>query len=79
MAAHDNSVTCLQFDNKRIVSGGNDGHVKLWDIQTGTSIRELTSAGNAVWRLAFNDTKAVILLQREGKTIMEVLDFEADS
>ncbi|CAG8626996.1 1972_t:CDS:2 [Paraglomus occultum] len=79
MAAHDNSVTCLQFDNKRIVSGGNDGHVKLWDIRTGTFIRELTSAGNAVWRLAFNDTKAVILLQREGKTIMEVLDFEADS
>ncbi|CAG8701682.1 2623_t:CDS:2, partial [Rhizophagus irregularis] len=77
IAAHDNSVTCLQFDEKRIVSGGNDGHVKLWDIETGDFIREMTSAGNAIWRLAFQETKAVVLLQREGKTVMEVLDFDA--
>jgi F-box and WD-40 domain protein CDC4 len=76
IAAHDNSVTCLQFDEKRIVSGGNDGHVKLWDIETGDFIREMTTAGSAVWRLAFQETKAVVLLQREGKTVMEVLDFD---
>ncbi|CAG8757536.1 15529_t:CDS:2 [Racocetra persica] len=77
IAAHDNSVTCLQFDEKRIVSGGNDGHIKLWDIETGEFIREMTTSGNAVWRLAFQETKAVVLLQREGKTVMEVLDFDA--
>jgi hypothetical protein len=37
----------------------------------------MTTAGNAVWRLAFQETKAVVLLQREGKTVMEVLDFDA--
>ena len=29
MAAHDNSVTSLQFDDKIIVTGGSDGYVKV--------------------------------------------------
>ena len=28
--AHDNSVTSVQFDNRFIISSGNDGQVKLW-------------------------------------------------
>jgi preprotein translocase subunit YajC len=32
MAAHDNSVTSLQFDNKIIVTGGSDGYVKVTTI-----------------------------------------------
>lgn len=30
LCAHDNSVTCLQFDDRFIVTGGNDGRIKLW-------------------------------------------------
>lgn len=30
LCAHDNSVTCLQFDERFIVTGGNDGRIKLW-------------------------------------------------
>ena len=50
MAAHDNSVTSLQFDDKIIVTGGSDGYVKvlipstLMTIRSGTSRQELTSA-----------------------------------
>ena len=32
MAAHDNSVTSLQFDEKIIVTGGSDGFVKVFPI-----------------------------------------------
>ncbi|KAF2729954.1 F-box/WD repeat-containing protein pof1 [Polyplosphaeria fusca] len=75
LAAHDNSVTSLQFDNTRIVSGGSDGRVKVWDLKKGTLVRELSSPAEAVWRVVFEEEKAVIMASRAGRTIMEVWSF----
>ena len=72
LAAHDNSVTSLQFDNTRIVSGGSDGRVKVWDLKNGTLVRELSTPAEAVWRVVFEEEKAVIMASRGGRTIMEV-------
>lgn len=78
ICAHDNSVTCLQFDERFIVSGGNDGRIKLWDIKTGNFIRELSKPCEAVWRVTFRDDKCAILCKRGGKTVLEVLSFVPD-
>ena len=75
LAAHDNSVTSLQFDDSRIVSGGSDGRVKIWDLRTGTLIRELSQPAEAVWRVAFEEERSVVLASRQGRTVMEVWDF----
>lgn len=75
LAAHDNSVTSLQFDEHRIVSGGSDGRVKVWDLQAGTLIRELSQPAEAVWRVAFESETAVVMASRNNRTIMEVWDF----
>ncbi|KAJ5758605.1 hypothetical protein N7520_005761 [Penicillium odoratum] len=75
LAAHDNSVTSLQFDNNRIVSGGSDGRVKVWSLQTGQLLRELSTPAEAVWRVAFEEEKAVIMASRSGRTVMEVWSF----
>jgi F-box and WD-40 domain protein CDC4 len=75
LAAHDNSVTSLQFDSSRIVSGGSDGRVKVWSLQTGQLLRELSTPAESVWRVAFEDEKAVILANRSGRTVMEVWTF----
>ncbi|OJJ32338.1 hypothetical protein ASPWEDRAFT_53972 [Aspergillus wentii DTO 134E9] len=75
LAAHDNSVTSLQFDSSRIVSGGSDGRVKVWSLQTGQLLRELSSPAEAVWRVAFEEEKAVIMASRAGRTVMEVWTF----
>lgn len=72
LAAHDNSVTSLQFDKTRIVSGGSDGRVKVWNLQTGQLLRELSTPAEAVWRVAFEDEKAVIMASRSNRTVMEV-------
>ena len=72
LAAHDNSVTSLQFDDTRIVSGGSDGRVKVWDLKTGVLVRELSRPAEAVWRVVFEEEKAVIMASRAQKTIMEV-------
>lgn len=75
LAAHDNSVTSLQFDDARIVSGGSDGRVKIWDLKDGTLIRELSQPAEAVWRVAFEEERSVVLASRQGRTVMEVWDF----
>ncbi|KAI4197445.1 MAG: hypothetical protein LQ348_002164 [Seirophora lacunosa] len=75
LAAHDNSVTSLQFDDLRIVSGGSDGRVKIWDLSTGSLIRELSQPAEAVWRVAFESERCVVMASRTGRTIMEVWDF----
>ncbi|CAO3652941.1 unnamed protein product [Mucor fragilis] len=82
-SAHDNSITCLQFDDDRILSAANDGKVKLWDIKRGRLLRSFTQPSKIVWKIQFNNTKAVVLMQRsrsdgsdEGKTVMEIHDFD---
>ncbi len=75
LAAHDNSVTSLQFDDARIVSGGSDGRVKIWDLAAGTLIRELSQPAEAVWRVAFESERCVVMASRGGRTIMEVWGF----
>lgn len=75
LAAHDNSVTSLQFDDTRIVSGGSDGRVKIWDLKTGALIRELSQPAEAVWRVAFKEERSVVLASRQSRTVMEVWDF----
>jgi F-box and WD-40 domain protein CDC4 len=80
ISAHDNSVTCLQFDDRRMLSCGNDGKVRLWDLK-GRLIRNFSTPGKTVWKLQFNDTKAVVLKQveqPERHTVMEVHDFDVD-
>lgn len=75
LAAHDNSVTSLQFDDLRVVSGGSDGRVKIWDLATGNLIRELSQPAEAVWRVAFESERCVVMASRTSRTIMEVWDF----
>lgn len=72
LAAHDNSVTSLQFNQSRIVSGGSDGRVKVWDLKTGQLIRELGQPAESVWRAVFEEEKAIIMASRNQRTVMEV-------
>lgn len=72
LAAHDNSVTSLQFDDTRVVSGGSDGRVKVWDLKTGQLVRELITQGQAVWRVAFEEEKCVAMALKNNRTVMEV-------
>ncbi|KAF9932023.1 hypothetical protein FBU30_009087 [Linnemannia zychae] len=76
--AHDQSVTSLCFDPKRIVTGGNDGAVKLWDRQTGKFIRLLTKTDAAIWRVAICEERVVICMQKNGRTVMEVMCFDSE-
>ena len=75
IAAHDSSVTALQFDSHFLVTGGNDGRVRLFDAATGNCIRDLTQPAEAVWKVAHKYDKCVVMCKRAGKTVMEIWSF----
>jgi len=75
LCAHDNSVTCLQFDERYIVTGGNDGRVKLWDFSSGKFIREICEPAEQVWKVSYRDDKVVVLCKRGERTVMDVITF----
>ena len=39
--AHSDAVTCVQFDEQRIISGSLDRCIKFWDLRTGRWITTL--------------------------------------
>ncbi|KAF8999276.1 WD40-repeat-containing domain protein [Cyathus striatus] len=59
IAAHDSSVSSLQFDSRFLVTGGNDGRVRLYDVKEGNYA--------AYWK----DVLAV-MCKRGGRTVMEI-------
>ena len=35
-----NGIVCMSFDKKRLVTGGMDRTVRVWDIRSGTNIHK---------------------------------------
>lgn len=76
ICAHDNSVSCLQFDEHFILTGGNDGTVRLWNLYDGSFVRELVKPTAGIWKLAFRDDKIVWVAKQEDESLsMGVVDF----
>ncbi|ORZ00740.1 WD40-repeat-containing domain protein [Syncephalastrum racemosum] len=46
-------VTCLQFDDDKIVTGSDDHHVNIYDIKTGELRRTLEGHDGGVWALQY--------------------------
>lgn len=75
IAAHDSSVTALQLDEHWLITGGNDGRVRLYDARTAGYVRDLTLPSEAVWKVAHKNDKFVVMCKRAGKTVMEIWSF----
>ena len=73
MKAHEDSVTSIQSDGRRIVSGGADGRVREWDFETWELVRELV-ASDAVWKVGFVGGKIAAVFYRERKVVLEMSD-----
>lgn len=79
-------MTCLQFNNRFVITSSDDGTVKLWDVQTGDFIRNLVEldsggSGGVVWRIRASETKLICAVgSRNGteETKLLVLDFDVE-
>ncbi|XGW02855.1 hypothetical protein V3C99_014690 [Haemonchus contortus] len=83
---HTSAITSLQFlDNGIVVTSGDDGAVKLWDVVKGEFVRDLVrlssgGSGGCIWRLkATNNLLACAAGSRNGTedTKIILLDFDA--
>ncbi|WWC92287.1 uncharacterized protein L201_007241 [Kwoniella dendrophila CBS 6074] len=74
LASHGGAITCFQHDETKVVSG-SDGALKLWDIKTGTYIRDLVVGISSVWQVAFNGNLLVAASNRGGQTVFDVFNF----
>ena len=75
LAAHDSSVTALQFDKRFLVTGGNDGRVRLFETGSGKYVRELSEEGEIVWKVGYAGGTCAVMGKRAGKTVMEIWSF----
>lgn len=66
--AHQNAVTCLQFDADRIVSGSLDRTIKFWDMRTGRWLQTLD------WMQGEGHTGVVRCLQADSWRIVSAAD-----
>ncbi|CAI7666663.1 unnamed protein product [Penicillium bialowiezense] len=58
--AHDrNVVTCLQFDNDKIVTGSDSGKIHVYDTATGALRCKLEGHGGGVWALEYHGNTLV--------------------
>jgi len=76
IAAHDSSVTSLQFDATLLITGGNDGRVRVFETQSGNYVRDLSERCENVWKLAYKKGICAIMCKRAGKTVMEIWTFK---
>jgi phospholipase A-2-activating protein len=61
LIGHAGNITCLAFseDGRKIVSGGWDSQVFVWDIEGGNVTAELEGHGGPVWGVMVYDAKFV--------------------
>ncbi|KAG2144341.1 WD40-repeat-containing domain protein [Suillus clintonianus] len=76
LAAHDSSVTSLQFDANFLITGGNDGRVRVFETQNGMYVRDLSERCESVWKVAYKKGTCAIMCKRAGKTVIEIWTFK---
>eukprot|EP01088_Endostelium_zonatum_P001515 TRINITY_DN11823_c0_g1_i1.p1 TRINITY_DN11823_c0_g1~~TRINITY_DN11823_c0_g1_i1.p1 ORF type:complete len:603 (+),score=78.03 TRINITY_DN11823_c0_g1_i1:111-1919(+) len=57
--AHTDRVLCLMFEGNRLVTGGRDESVKIWDLEAGLCTQTLIGHKDNVWYLQFDEQKIV--------------------
>ena len=56
LEGHSDNVKSVAYspDGKKIVSGSNDGTIKIWDANTGQCLKTLKGHSGDVWSVAFS-------------------------
>lgn len=78
--AHQNSIVSMAADqeNERLITGGSDGIIRLWELKSGIIGQELGEGGEAVWKVAVlkghGQGKIVAAVARESRVVLEVFE-----
>lgn len=72
--AHRGSIWTISFqkDNTNLVSGGEDGVVRIWDVETGRRLTQTNLKKGSIYQVLFHPMD-IVIVSTEAQTI-EVLD-----
>ena len=54
------------------MTGGNDGRVRLYEVQTGNYVRDVSEGGEGIWRVVVGWGVCVVVCKRGGKSVVEI-------
>lgn len=54
------------------MTGGNDGRVRLYEVQTGNYVRDVSEGGQGIWRVVVGWGVCVVVCKRGGKSVVEI-------
>lgn len=77
LTGHTATVTCLAYfpDGKRLVSGGLDGSVMVWDALTGAQLLKIATSREPVWSVAVSlQADRIISAGSDGRVQFWTLD-----
>lgn len=80
MKGHEDRVMGVAFirDDKLLVSGSEDGTIRIWDVQTGRELRR-AEVGSAVKSIAVTDDGSAIAAAIQGKSETTLSVFDVDN
>lgn len=73
--AHRFSVSSMSVKDNLLLTGGADGKVRIWGLETGSLLREIAETYDAVYDVAFQDVvgkEVVAVASRNGRTVLDV-------
>ncbi|TVY73487.1 F-box/WD repeat-containing protein, partial [Lachnellula suecica] len=66
------AITTLECLGSKIVTGGSEGVIKLWDLESGSLVKELANS-DAAWKVGFlGEGRIIALCSRNKEVILEV-------
>jgi WD40 repeat protein len=60
LKAHTDLVTSLQFDDTKVISCSYDSTLKMWDMQTGQLLWDISPYGVFMWALQYIDNTLMV-------------------
>ena len=69
-SGHTDSVLCLQYDDKILISGSSDSTVRVWDVETGELINTLIQHKASVLHISFNSMMGLLVSSSKDKSIV---------
>ncbi|RDW78338.1 hypothetical protein BP5796_06190 [Coleophoma crateriformis] len=74
------SIACLE-EQRCLLTGGSDGMVKLWDIASGSLVKEFLTedAASAVWQVGLTkENDIVALFEKDGQVVLGIWDAQPE-
>ncbi|KAH7874818.1 WD40-repeat-containing domain protein [Lentinula edodes] len=72
---HPSPITSFHHDGKRLVGGG-DSLLRMWDIRTGTAVKDLLRDTLSLWKVAFDGQWAVCAYSKKsGQSMLDIWNF----